>query len=265
MTSSGKATKPRAKAARPARAAAPKKPAAAARKPAAAPAKPAARKVARFRGTPRQRLAAILEQLDTRFGDLALPETSSLLEKAVFLVLREGGGSAAAGRSLAALRTGFIDWNEVRASRPTELSAMMGGSGRTAAQKRLIDMSRRVKDLIDQVYGDRNDTSLEFLLEQKTKERLEYLEDLDDLGVHNAYALAQWISGEDKLVAVSANMAKAAQRLGLVDSAAVTKVRTSLSSLAREPAELVAIQAHLTQLGELEEAQWPPALQEFAA
>lgn len=265
MTATGKASRAKARAGKPAKAAASRKPAAPARKPAPAEKPAPARKVPRFRGTPRQRLATVLERLGERFGDLAVPETSSLLEKAVFLVLREGAGSAAAVRCLAALRAGFIDWNEVRASRPTELSAMMGGSGRTAAQRRLLDVAKRVKDLIDQVYGDRNDTGLDFLLEQKLKERLEYLEDLDDLGVHNAYALAQWISGEDKLVAVSPEMAKAAQRLGLVDSAAVTKVRATLSTLAKEPAELVAIQAHLTQLAGIEEAQWPPSLQEFTA
>ena len=153
----------------------------------------------------------------------------------------------------------------MRASRPTELAVVMGSGARGAAARRLLETARRVKDLIDQVYGDRNETSLEFLLEQKTKERIEYLEDLDDLGVHNAYALAQWLSGEDKLVAVAPGMAKAAHLLGLVDSAAVTKVRASLSALIKEPDGLVAVQAHLTRLGELEEDKWPPSLQEFLA
>jgi hypothetical protein len=254
---------------RPSRAPRTSRPAAAPRKASAtrksapvAKAKPAERKP-RFRGGPRQRLVAILPLLEKQFGAIQPPETTSVLEKAVYLVLREGAGEPAGGRALASLREGFIDWNEVRASRPVELAVMMSPGARGAAQRRLLDTARRVKDLIDQVYGDRNDTSLEFLLEQKTKERLEYLEDLEDLGLHNAYALAQWLSAEDKLVAVSPGMAKAAHRLGLSDSAAVAKVRTSLSSLQKEPAGLVALQAHLTQLGELEESRWPPSLQEF--
>ena len=232
----------------------------AARKP--APAKAPRRP--RFRGGPRQRLAAVLPRLEKHFGAVRAPQTSSVLEKAIYLVLREGGDEAGQA-ALTSLREGFIDWNEVRASRPTELAAVMGSGARGAAARRLLETARRVKDLIDQVYGDRNDTSLEFLLEQKTKERIEYLEDLDDLGVHNAYALAQWLSGEDKLVAVAPGMAKAAHLLGLVDSAAVTKVRASLSALIKEPDGLVAVQAHLTKLGELEEDKWPPSLQEFLA
>jgi endonuclease III len=234
-----------------------------ARKPAAhKPATPKAPRKPRFRGGPKQRLAAVVPRLDKHFGAVLPPETSSVLEKAVYLVLRESGNEAGHA-ALAALREGFIDWNEVRASRPTELAVVMSAGGRSA--KRQLEMSRRVKDLIDQIYGDRNETSLEFLLEQKTKERLEYLEDLDDLGLHNAYALAQWLSGEDKLVAVAPGLAKAAHALGLCDSAAVTKVRTALSALVKEPAALVTLQAHLTQLGELEEDKWPPTLQEFLA
>ena len=238
------------------KAAAPKK------APAKAPkAAPPAKKGPRFRGGPKQRLAALLPKFDGLFGSIKPPESGTVLEKALYLVLREGGGDAVALRGLESLREGFIDWNEVRASRPTELALVMSAGGR--AQKKLLETARRLKDLIDQVYGDRNEPSLEFLLEQKTKERLEYLEDLDDLGVHNAYALAQWLSGEDKLVAVSPGMAKAAQRLGLVDSAAVTKVRASLSTLATDVPVLIAMQAHLTQLGAMEETQWPSSLQEF--
>jgi hypothetical protein len=239
-----------------AKAAAPKKVASKAPK-----AAPPAKKGPRFRGGPKQRLAALLLKFDGLFGSIKPPESGTVLEKAVYLVLREGGGDGSATRGLQTLREGFIDWNEVRASRPTELALVMSAGGRT--QKRLIETARRMKDLIDQVYGDRNEPSLEFLLELKTKERLEYLEDLDDLGLHNAYALAQWLSGEDKLVAVSPGMAKAAQRLGLVDSAAVTKVRASLSSLAADVPSLITIQAHLTQLGEMEETQWHSSLQEF--
>jgi endonuclease III len=256
MTAVAKARKP---SSRPAKAAAPKKVGA---KP---PKAVTPKRGPRFRGGPKQRLAALLPKFDGLFGSVQQPEFVAVLEKAVYLVLREGGGDGSGQRNLLALREGFIDWNEVRASRPTELALVMSSGARGSAQKRLLDTARRVKDLIDQVYGDRNEPSLEFLLEQKTKERLEYLEDLDDLGVHNAYALAQWLSGEDKLVAVSPGMAKAAQRLGLVDSAAVTKVRTSLSALAHEVPVLITLQAHLTQLGEMEETQWPTALQEFLA
>jgi endonuclease III len=245
-----------------AKAAAPKKSAAKPPKAAPAPkAPPPPKRGPRFRGGPKQRLAALLPKFDALFGSIQPPEGGTVLEKALYLVLREGGGDASATRGLQSLREGFIDWNEVRASRPTELALLMSAGGRT--QKRLLETSRRVKDLIDQVYGDRNEPSLEFLLEQKTKERLEYLEDLDDLGAHNAYALAQWLSGDDKLVAVSPNMAKAAHRLGLVDSAAVTKVRTSLSTLAHDVPSLIVLQAHLTQLGEMEETQWPSSLEEF--
>ena len=81
--------------------------------------------------------------------------------------------------------------------------------------------------------------------------------------LHHAYALVQWLSADDKLVAVAPSLAKAAHRLGCVDSAAVTKVRKELSGLADKNG-LIAVQALLTQLGEIEEEQWPASLKELA-
>ena len=61
---------------------------------------------------------------------------------------------------------------------------------------------------------------------------------------------------------VSSPMARAARRLGLVSSAAVTKARKELSELA-DPADFVALQAHLNRLGEMEDDAWPPSLGEY--
>jgi len=228
-----------------------------------APAKPAPRKL---RGTPKSRLEKALPALDKAFGEIASPELPSVLEKAIYLVVREGHPEATTSRYMAALKEHFIDWNEVRASRPTELARMLLGPGRVAlgTHKRLIERGRRVRELIEQVYGDRNEPSLEFLLEQKAREQFEYLSDLDDLGVHNAMALVQWLSGEDKLVSVTPALATASHALGLTDSAAVTKVKKDLSALAPKET-LVRVSAHLTQLGEIGTSveAWPAPVQEL--
>ena len=68
----------------------------------------------------------------------------------------------------------------------------------------------------------------------------------------------------DKLVLVPSEMAQACQRLGLTESAAVTKVKKELSALVgTEPVMLVTVQAHLNRLGDLEEDEWPSAVAEF--
>jgi hypothetical protein len=247
-------------AAKAARAAKPARPAPAPK----APAKPAPRKL---KGTPKSRLEKALPVLDKVYGELALPETSSVLEKAVYLVVREGHPADVTARYMVALKEHFIDWNDVRVSRPTELARMLLGPGRVAqsTHRKLIERGRRVRDLIEQVYGDRNDTTLEFLLEQKAREQVEYLLDLDDLGVHNVAALAQWLSDEDKLVHVGTELAEASHKLGLTDSAAVTRVKKDLSALAPK-AELVRVAAHLTQLGATgSDAEWPAPVLELLA
>jgi endonuclease III len=212
--------------------------------------------------SPKTRMAKAFPRLEKVYGEIHLPvDTASVLEKAVFLVLREGGTNAGTARALKALRQDFADWNEVRASRPTELMRMLGGVRRASSMRRLEGRVRRIRDMLDQIYGERNDTSLEFLLDLKVKDRYEFLSELDDLGVHNAAGLVQWLSGEDKLVVVTPSMAKAAQKLGLCQSAAVARVRKEVSTLAGRE-RLVALATHLAQFGE-HEPPLPPALQEL--
>lgn len=237
--------------------------AAAGAKRAARTSKPAVR---RRRGSPKTRLPAILERLDKTWGAIDPPETVDVLEKAVYLVLREWGSATAVRKAMKTLRDEFVDWNDVRASSVSELARMMLGTGRPASLRRLHGYAERMRDMIDQVYNDRNDTSFDFLLDLKPKEQIEYLEDLDDLGLYNAYALVQWLSaeskGDDRLVLVSSELAQAAQRLGLVESAAVTRVRKELSALA-SARQLVPIQAHLQRLGDLEPGDWPASIAEY--
>ncbi len=231
-----------------------------------APAKPKAapkpKAPPRRRISPKQRMEEILERLDRSFGAVDVPgESRDTLERAVYLVLREKATSGTTEKALEVLREEYVDWNEVRVSRASELSRMMLGSSRPPSLRRLYPRAQRMRDMIDQIYNDRNDTSLDFLLDMKPKDQLEYLEDLDDLGMHNAYALVQWLSGDDKLVLVSSEMARVAQTLGLTETAAVTKVRKELGALI-EQAELVKLQAHLNQLADLE-GSWPSSLAEY--
>ncbi len=230
-----------------------------------APAKPAAPKKAAVRvsrASPKVRLPKILELLDKAFGTIVPPQTESVIEKAVYLVLREWGSSAAVAKAMDTLRSEFVDWNEVRVSSTSELARIMLGSSRPSSLRKLHPFALRLRDMIDQVYSDRNDTSFDFLLDLKPKDQIEFLEDLDDLGLHNAYALVQWIAGDDKLALVSSEAAQVAQKLGLVESAAVTRVRKDLGALAPNK-DFISWQAHLNQLGEMEPDEWPSSLAEY--
>lgn len=211
----------------------------------------------------KRRLAALLDRLDKSFGEVRTPELDDIMEHAVYLVLREGASHTQAVKALSSLREDFVDWNEVRASTPSELGRMMLGTNRAPSLRKMYPRAERIKDMIDQVYNDRNDTSLEFLRDQKAKEQIEFLEDLDDLGIHNAYAMVQWLSGDgSKLVAVTSEVAALSKQVGLTDSAAITKVRKELGELC--PGDrLVALQAHLGQLAELDEDDWTPSMKEF--
>ena len=217
----------------------------------------------RRRLSPRGALQKAIPLLEKSFGEIELVPTESVLDKVAVLILREGNSGGAAERALRLLRTEFVDWNEVRISRPSELARLLSGSTKGASQRRWHERAKRLRDVIDQVYNDKNDPSFEFLLELKPKEQYEFLAELDDLGAHNAAALVQWLSDGEQLAHVPPSMARAAHRLGLVESAAVTRVRKELADLAGKD-RLVLLSAHLTQLGELADEQWPAALAELA-
>jgi endonuclease III len=213
--------------------------------------------------SPKNRLAAVFEKLDRIFGAIVPPsDTDTIIEKAVYLVLRETGTEPTTARAMKALREEFVDWNEVRLSRPSEMARLMTNSVKSATIKRFVERCRRIGEMLDQIYNDRNEVSLEFLLEEKPKAQVEYLEDLDDLGIHNSYALVQWLSGDEKLCLVSPEMAEVSQTLGLTESAAMAKVKKELTALTGKD-KLIQIQAHLNQLGDMERDEWPGALKEL--
>ncbi len=236
----------------------------------ASSAKPAAKPKSKVPGgtsvaARKRRLASLLERLDKSFGEVQTPELEDVMEHAIYLILREGASHSTAIKALASLRDDFVDWNEVRASTPSELGRMMLGTNRASSLRKMYPRAERIKEMIDQVYNDRNDTDLDFLTELKMKEQIEFLEDLDDLGIHNAYAMVQWMSGDtSKLVAISSEVANVAKMVGLTESAAVTKAKKELGDLC-PPERYVALQAHLGQLGDLDEDDWTPSMKEFLA
>jgi len=230
-------------------------------KPAAKPA-PAPPKPKRKRA-PKTILAEARENLDRIYGPITLPETVNTLEKAVYLVLREGGTELTTTKAMKALKAEFVDWNEVRVSRSSELARLMSGTSKVAGIRRFHERSTRLREMIDQIYGDRNETSLEFILEEKPKGQLEYLEDFDDLGLHNAYALVQWLSEKETLVLVSTEMAEAASTLGILETAAVGKAKKALNDMCKNHIDRVSLVAHLHKLGELEYREWPSAMKEM--
>lgn len=214
-------------------------------------------------GSDKSRLVALLKHCDELFGDIQPYEEGSVMERAAYLVLREGGrGSRFAREALATLRGEFVNWNEVRLSRPSELARLVAGSGKPKDAAPLLEAMQRLVEMIDQVYNDRNECSLEFLLDTPFKDRLEYLEDVDDLGLHNAYVLLQWLSGSDELVAPSPELAKLAKRLGFIDSAAAATARKALGALV-PPDRYPALLAHLTLLAEQDEDEWDSSLARF--
>ncbi|MCA9323287.1 MAG: hypothetical protein KDB53_21295, partial [Planctomycetes bacterium] len=116
----------------------------------------------------------IVSALENRFGGLRSLNEARPLDQLILLVLSEGHGDAVAKAAFKALKTNFVDWNEVRVSPLHDLRDAIGPGTNEA----LAGRPKRIRDLLALVYSRQNRVDLDFLLEkgdrqaQRARERL---------------------------------------------------------------------------------------------
>ena len=70
------------------------------------------------------------------------------------------------------------------------------------------------------------------------------------------------MSGEEKLVLASPELCGVCSKFSITGSTAVSKVRKELSDLLAD-GQATAVQAHLNQLGDMDEPDWPGSVKEY--
>ena len=142
-------------------------------------------------------LENLLDSLERHYGKVKVPHGEPLLETAAFLILRDGWDYKKASRALKILETDFVDWNEVRVSTSWELANHLSS---LADGAQLEPRCERLLYLLDRVYEDRSELSLEFLTELDADQRREYLLTVEQLDVGQAFVLLQLMAPEGELV-----------------------------------------------------------------
>ena len=116
-------------------------------------------------------MSSALELLEKAYGRIRLPKEESLIERFVYFVLVDGTSPAKATKAIEDLRESFVDWNEVRVTKPYEvresLSAVADGREQGTAEV--------IVSALQKIYTDKSKLSFDFLEKLEPAARRKYL------------------------------------------------------------------------------------------
>jgi len=116
-------------------------------------------------------LSSALDLLEKAYGRIRLPKEENLLERFVYFVLVDGTSPAKAVKALDDLRTSFVDWNEVRVSKPYEVKEALGAiaDGREQGKAEVIVAA------LQKTFADKSKIGFDFLEKMEPAARRKYL------------------------------------------------------------------------------------------
>jgi endonuclease III len=162
------------------------------------------------------RLKKILETVPVSFEPPRAPPGTSLLELGMLCVLQRHVDDERAKKSLAALREGFADWNELRVSQVQEFQRLVPAKDE---RTRLL-AARAVRDYLQEIYQKNHGFDLE-PLRQDLIEAGKFVMGLPYLGATASHFLL-WSAAGDS-VPVSPGVVRTLDRLGIVKRQASIK------------------------------------------
>ncbi|HUU91447.1 MAG TPA: hypothetical protein VM238_09575 [Phycisphaerae bacterium] len=161
-----------------------------------------------------KRLERIRLALRRRYGDEPRAPVTHPVEHAVRTILGEEATREAVEKAMDRLRRHFIDWNDLRVSRPREIREVLGASFPRAGHK-----ARVLPRLLDQVFKQHNSMVWDFLESMGKMETRAYFERLEEVRPFVAATMARDCVGAHTFP-VDNDVARALGRLSIVDAAA---------------------------------------------
>jgi endonuclease III len=116
-------------------------------------------------------LSSALDLLERAYGRIRLPKEESLLERFVYFVLVDGTSPAKASKALDELHETFVDWNEVRVTKPYEVRKALSAiaDGREQGKAEVIVAA------LQKIFADKSKLSFDFLEKIEPAARRKYL------------------------------------------------------------------------------------------
>jgi len=161
-----------------------------------------------------KRLERIRLALKRRYGDQPHAPVTHPVEHAIRTILGEEATRDAVENAMDRLREHFVDWNDLRVSRPREIREVLGPSFPRSGHK-----ARVIPRLLDQVFKQHNSMVWDFLESMGKIETRAYFERLEEVRPFVAATMARDCVGAHAFP-VDNDVTRVLGRLGIVDPAA---------------------------------------------
>jgi endonuclease-3 len=154
-------------------------------------------------------ISLILRRLERFFGPVEPPEQLPVLDELVATILSQNTSNSNSSAAFDELRRRFPDWEAVRRAPAKRVAAAIRIGG-LANQK-----APRIKALLQRLYVERGELSLEFLHELPLGEAREYLRRFPGVGPKTA-ACTLLFACRKPILPVDTHIHRISQRLGLI-------------------------------------------------
>jgi len=159
-----------------------------------------------------KRLERIRQRLKRAYGEIVRLPVTHPVEHAIRTVLAEEVTSRDVEAALERIRDHFIDFNDLRVSRPREIREVLGEDFPLASHK-----ARVIPRLLDQVFKRHNSMVWDFLEEMGKTEARAFFEALEEVRPFVAATMARDCTGAHAFP-VDRDVGRVLGRLGLVDT-----------------------------------------------
>lgn len=157
----------------------------------------------------RAAVAVICRRLRKVYGPVEPPEQGPVLDELIATVLSQNTSDRNSGPAYDELRRRFRDWDEVRRASPARIAQAIRQAG-LANRK-----APRIKAILQRIYAERGQLSLEFLHDLPTREAEEYLASFPGVGPKTV-ACVLLFACRKPVFPVDTHVHRLAQRIGLI-------------------------------------------------
>jgi len=187
-------------------------------------------------------VAAICRRLGKVYGPVEPPEQWPVLDELIATVLSQNTSDSNSGPAYDELRRRFRDWDEVRRASPARIAKAIRQAG-LANRK-----APRIKAILQRVFEERGELSLEFLHDLPARQAQEYLAGFPGVGPKTV-ACVLLFACRKPVLPVDTHVHRLAQRIGLIGTR--TNAVRALEELARlgPPARVLEFHIQLIRHG----------------
>ena len=156
-------------------------------------------------------VAAICRRLEKAHGRVNPPARLPVVDELVATILSQNTSDTNSGAAFDQLRRRFGDWDAVRRAPVARVAKAIRHAG-LSNQK-----APRIKAILEQIYRQRGQLSLDFLCDLPTGEAVDYLRSFRGVGPKTAACVLLFACGKPVLP-VDTHVHRVSRRLGLIDA-----------------------------------------------